>query len=212
MNRILVIASGALLAAAALTTTALALNSGDTSAHTIKVSHAKITGFTGTQTVSASARASFPRTWKQVSKAATHLTLREGSAICLYTVETTTGVDIGSADDATAAAHARTLAPATGAYVLEEGTRGSSAWRVTRVREDSVTHLHAVRVAQLTSMTQQLKLTGGRRAFQVITVDARSRKGDECHSGTYRDVAGPSIGDALATARTRAYVDFVPKR
>ena len=46
----------------------------------------------------------------------------------------------------------------------------------------------------------------GRKLWFQTTVTATSRVGDECHSGTYRDVAGPIIGDALATERIRAFI------
>ncbi len=208
MNRTLAITAGALVAAGALSSTAFALNSGDTRSRNIAVSHASIAGFDSPRTVSAKMRLSFPASWKRVTSPASRLSLRTGTPTCLYSVVARTAVAVGSATDTTATAYARTLAPATGRLTLEEGTRGSSAWRVTRIRRDAgVIELHAVGVSPLNSMSKQLGLTGGRRAFQVTTVDARSRKTDECHSGTYRQVVGPSIGDALATSRGRAFVD-----
>lgn len=212
MHRTLAIAAGALLAAGALTSTAAALNSGDTTSRKIAVSHAAIGAFSGSQTVTASARLSFPTSWKRVSSPATRVSLRTGSLGCRYSIVARTGVSVGSASDMNAAAYALSLAPASGRLVLDEGIRGSAAWRVTRIRQDSqLIVLHAVGISPLNSMSRQLGLTGGRRAFQVTTVDATSRKGDECHSGTYRNGIGPSIGDALATVRGRAFVDFVRK-
>jgi hypothetical protein len=210
MHRTLAIAAGALLAAGALTSTAAALNSGDTSSRKIAVSHAAIAGFTGSQTVTATMRLSFPTSWKRVASPATRVSLRTGSLGCRYSIVARTAVSVGSPADTTAAAYALSLTPATGRLVLDEGVRGTSAWRVTRIRQASnLVILRAVGASPLNSMSKQLGLTGGRRAFQVTTVEARSGEGDECHSGTYRNVVGPSIGDALATARGRAYIDVV---
>jgi|GEM_PF-6672070 len=204
MNRPLAIASGALLAAGALSSTAIALSSGDTTARTITVSKAMVTGFSGLQTVSAKMRLSFPTSWTRVSSPATRLSLRTGDGACRYSIVARTGVAVTTAGDAPAFALA--LAPAKARLVLDQGVRGSSAWRVTRTQDEPRRIvLHAVRVSPLTSVGRRLGLTAGQRAFQVTTVDAKSRVGDECHSGTYRQGVGPSIGDALATARGRAF-------
>jgi hypothetical protein len=212
MNRTLAIAAGALLAAGALTSTAAALNSGDTTSRKIAVSKAAIAGFSGSQTVTVNARLSFPTSWKRADSPATRVSLRTGSRGCRYSIVARTGVFVGSLADTSAATYALSLTPATGRLVLDEGIRGSSAWRVTRIGQASNrVILRAVGVSPLNSMSKQLGLTGGRRAFQVTTVDAKSGAGDECHTGTYRNGVGPSIGDALATARGRAYVDFVRK-
>jgi hypothetical protein len=50
----------------------------------------------------------------------------------------------------------------------------------------------------------------GAHKWQETVVTAASRKGGECHSGTYREVLGPQIGNALATAVGRAY-DFTTR-
>ena len=42
----------------------------------------------------------------------------------------------------------------------------------------------------------------GQVAWTEIRVTAVSRAGDECHSGTWRQALGPTIGDSLAVART----------
>jgi hypothetical protein len=43
----------------------------------------------------------------------------------------------------------------------------------------------------------------GQQVWTELRATAVSRRGDECHSGTYRESLGPALGDALATARTR---------
>ena len=50
----------------------------------------------------------------------------------------------------------------------------------------------------------------GQVAWSEIRVTATSRKGDECHSGTYRKALGPTLGDSLAVAR--ATLRFTRKR
>jgi hypothetical protein len=124
--------------------------------------------------------------------------MREGSRACTYTVRASLVVAAG--DEANAAARTSALAPATGARLLESGTRNRAAWRVTRPAAAGQIRLVAVRVDPLGSQS-------GAKLWLQTTVTAVSDAGDECHSGTYRDAAGPAIGDALATARTRAFVN-----
>jgi hypothetical protein len=76
-------------------------------------------------------------------------------------------------------------------YVLDAGTRGRAAWRVVRLPGPTgPVRLRAVRI----DPGQGLE----------TTVTADEDRGDECHMGTYRDVVGPGIGDALATLRGRS--------
>jgi hypothetical protein len=143
----------------------------------------------------------FPTNWHVRSLKKGVLVMREGSPSCTYTVRASLAVAAGDAADATA--RATSLAPATGARVLETGTRNSAAWRVTRPQvPGQVVRIVAVRVDPLRFASQQ----AGTKLWLQTTVTAVSGVGDECHSGTYREVTGPAIGDALATARTRAFV------
>jgi hypothetical protein len=143
----------------------------------------------------------FPTNWHVRSLNKGVLVMREGSPSCTYTVRASLAVAAGDAADATARATA--LAPATGARVLETGTRNSAAWRVTRPQvPGQVVRIVAVRVDPLRFASRQ----AGTKLWLQTTVTAVSGVGNECHSGTYREVAGPAIGDALATARTRAFV------
>jgi hypothetical protein len=72
---------------------------------------------------------------------------------------------------------------------------------VTRpVTTDGRVAIQGLRSAVLTRRTDITP--AGQVAWADLSVSARSRPGDECHSGTYRKTVGPQIGDALATART----------
>jgi hypothetical protein len=101
------------------------------------------------------------------------------------------------------------LRPAGPGYLLESGQRLGSAFVVIRERStDSVVRLRAVRAAVLTRRPDIAPT--GQVAWSEVIVTAASRRGDECHAGTYRDRLGPQLGDALATARTRLH--FVRKQ
>ncbi|MEA2256477.1 MAG: hypothetical protein QOG35_2522 [Solirubrobacteraceae bacterium] len=161
---------------------------------------APVDGLPGT-TAQISTKLTFPADWRVRSLKAGVLTLREGSRQCLYTVRAFSRVS--AADAADAAARVTALAPATGARLLDSGVRTSTAWRVTRPETGN----QQVRIVAVRA--QPLRFAGGqvgRTLWLETTVTAVSRVGDECHSGTYREVAGPYIGDALATARARAFV------
>jgi hypothetical protein len=151
-------------------------------------------------TAQAQATLAFPTNWRVSSLKKGVLVMREGSRSCTYTVRASVAVAAGDAADAAARAAALTPAPAN--RVLETGTRTSAAWRVTRPAADRQIRLVAVRVDPLRSASQQ----AGAKLWLQTTVTAVSDVGDECHAGTWRDSAGPTIGDALATARTRAFV------
>ena len=206
------------MALAVLSPAAVAVNSGDLTPRKVAVSDAAIAGYSGPQTVSATARLSFPTSWKAVRSSADHvnaderhsrLTLRAAYAHCSYTVTATTSAAVIASADATAAE--AQLAPAAKRYLLDAGTRGSSAWRVTHLAGTTGLEIHAVAVTPRDAIVKQLAVGAGQRAYQLITVDARPRPNGECHTGSYRDALAASIGDALATARTRAFVDFGPK-
>jgi hypothetical protein len=142
----------------------------------------------------------FPTDWKVTSLKKGVLVTREDSRSCTYTVRASLSVAAG--DDANASARATTLAPASGSRLLESGTRNRAAWRVTRPAAQRQIRIVAVRVEPLAFASRQ----AGRKVWLQTTVTAVSDVGDECHSGTYRATIGPAIGDALATARTQAFV------
>jgi hypothetical protein len=96
------------------------------------------------------------------------------------------------------------LAVPAPAYLLDAGQRAPGAWRVTRgatANQRITLNGEYARVAHADAGL----IPGGQSAWAEIVATASSRPGDECHSGTWRDTLGPALGDAFATARTRAY-------
>jgi hypothetical protein len=93
------------------------------------------------------------------------------------------------------------LVPAGPRYVLDSGERGSAAFRV--VRRKSVGGRVRVDALWAGVLTRRADIApAGQVAWSEIRVTARSRSGDECHSGTWRQALGPAIGDSLAVAST----------
>ena len=87
--------------------------------------------------------------------------------------------------------------------LLDSGQRGSnSAFRVIHEQgKGAVVSLRALWAGVLTGRADIAP--AGQIAWSELGVTAASRPGDECHAGTWRDVLGPQLGDALATTRTR---------
>lgn len=197
-------ATGAVLVA---TGAGAASSRGDLHSRTLKPSHVRVEGSSSTRTATLRARITVPRTWRLVTSRAALQTYRIGSRSCTYTTRVRTALVVTDAADASALAVQ--LAPASGPYVLDEGTRGRAAWRVTRLKDAKTTSMFAVGVYPRSLGRDAGAVAGeGQSAFQVIRVTSASHTGDECHSGTYRQVAGPQIGDALAIARTWGYIDI----
>ncbi|MDX6681236.1 MAG: hypothetical protein QOG94_1275 [Solirubrobacteraceae bacterium] len=92
------------------------------------------------------------------------------------------------------------LPAASAPYLLDSGVHGSRAFRVVRQKAASAVRVDGLWAGVLTRRTDIAP--SGQVMWSEIHVSARSRAGDECHSGTYREVLGPQIGDALATATT----------
>ena len=91
------------------------------------------------------------------------------------------------------------LVPDGPRYVLDSGERGSAAFRV--VRRKSVGGQVRVDALWAGVLTRRADIApAGQWAWSQIRVSARSRRGDECHSGTWREGLGPAIGDSLAVA------------
>jgi hypothetical protein len=148
-----------------------------------------------------------PMTWTAVKRTTTHQSFRVGTTHCQYSVTFTTRFAEDS--DETPLQHVTAaLSTPSSPYLLDQGTRNSgAAWRVTRLKPASARN----RRVQLRAMrADHRSLGGGERAWQETIASASSRAADECHAGTYRNVLGPQIGDALATATGRAY-SFAPK-
>src|SRR4051812_43340796 len=149
-----------------------------------------------------------PKAWQALRpKDKRHLSFHEGRPICRYTVTFTTRQAADTPE--TPVEHVTKAVPAAGAaYLLDYGQRGSStAWRVVRVKtagpSGTQVRLRAMRA-------DHRSIGSGAHKWQETVVTAASRKGGECHSGTYREVLGPQIGNALATAGGRAY-DFAAR-
>ncbi len=177
----------------------------DLTSRTLKPTKTKIEGYAGAKTATLTARITVPRSWTLATSKPSLQTYRVGSSICRYTVRVRTRLVVTSSD---ALGYARSYAPATGAYVLDEGTRGRAAWRVTRLKDAPTTALKAVGVYPRSLGSGNADVTASGSAFQIVTFDAAAPAKSECHAGTYRNVLGPQTGDALAIAKTRAYVDL----
>jgi hypothetical protein len=86
-------------------------------------------------------------------------------------------------------------------HLLDSGARGNRAFRV--VRQPGIggrVRLEALWAGVLTKRADIAP--AGQAAWTEIRVIAMSGAGDECHSGTWRQALGPTIGDSLAVART----------
>jgi hypothetical protein len=149
------------------------------------------------------ARLSFPSDWRRRGRGAASLTLEERTAACRYVVAVWTRVVF--APQPTAAAMALAALPAdTPRGLLDLGVRGDAAWRVVKLPGDGRVRLRAVSETPAAQVSVPAA-DAGPRAYQEIVVTATSVAGDSCPTGNYRDVVGPEIGDALATARVRAF-------
>ena len=147
-----------------------------------------------------------PRSWQPLrAKDNRHLSFHEGRSICRYSVTFTTRQAADTAE--TPAERVATAVPAAGSrYVLDFGQRGTTgAWRVVRL---PTTSLQQIRLRAMRA--DRRSIGNGAHKWQETVVTAASLKGGECHSGTYRQVLGPQIGNALATASGRAY-DFTTR-
>ena len=141
-----------------------------------------------------------PSAWRIVGKPSrTRLRLRApGTSMCTWTFTFTTRVFAGAA--APAAEVAAQRAPGDGPYVLDEGTRGSGAWRVVRLQAETV--LVGTRIDAVSGRG----VPKGKRLWREISGRAEPGAEDECHMGTYSEFAGPRMGDILAVAKGRAFV------
>ena len=159
---------------------------------------AGVTGITGT----ISTTLLVPNSWKrQKSKGAPVWLAGHGS--CFYRV--TTKATLTVAPSSSASARVTADLPAVGPRVLENGTRNSLAWRVTRPEQPGRTHVRAVS-ALTTSTRSVVTLPTGQSLWLEVWLDGIARPGSECHSGTYRETLGPQFGDVLATAHTRQFL------
>jgi len=174
----------------------------DLISRTLVVRYGRIADYSGRRTATADARITVPTGWRYLgTKHAMQIYRIATDAGCTFTTTVTTNVAL--ADSADAALLAEQLNSAGGPYLLDAGTRDGHAWRVTR-QKTPVTALLGVGVYP-DGITDEGVGGAGQQGFQIVTFSAVA--GTTCHSGGYRDVVGPEIGDALAIARTSAHVD-----
>ena len=147
----------------------------------------------------ARARVIVPRTWRRLSARPHQLRFEIPGRGCRYRVTfSVTSRLVPPGDPAQRVAE---LLPGAGPrYLLDSGQRGAGAFRVVREPSTDRVRLRALRVSVLTRRADIAP--AGQEASSEIGVAATSRAGDECHAGSWRERAGPQIGDALATART----------
>lgn len=153
------------------------------------------------------ARLVVPTAWRTAATSAGHAKFTLPNAMCTFDVTFTVRSVIG--DAGTPADRVTTAVPAAGSrYVLDEGQRLGSAFRVVRAKSSGGrVVVNAQRSAILTRRSDIAP--SGKVVWSDISVVARSRAGDECHSGTWRERLGPQLADVLATAKTN--LRFVKK-
>jgi hypothetical protein len=160
-----------------------------------------VTGALSHYVVTSRARVMAPGQWKRHAARAGRLrftaTQNPGCHYDLtYRIESVLAAP-GSASDFVAGR----LVPVGARYLLDGGQRGNTAFRV--VRRKSVAGRVRVDALWAGVLTRRADIApAGKWAWSEIHVTARSRSGDECHSGTWRQSLGPAIGDSLAVART----------
>lgn len=192
-----------LLVAGALVPGAIAAETVNLQSRTVPVT-ASVDGYEGVL-AKGNVRLLFPSAWTAKS-ARTSLKLRRAGAICSYSI--TVRFDYVLQDTGAQSAQlVKQMAPASGPYLLDDGTRGRMSWRVTRIKDTSRTRILAVRMAP-TAITAGRKhpLPAGKRLFERTTITAVDGADDECHTGTYRQSLGPSLGDALVLQKGRGYL------
>jgi hypothetical protein len=162
----------------------------------------KVSGPLSAFRATSSARVVVPAGWTPTGGAAGQARFRvRQNGSCSYDLTYTATTALGATGDA--AARVAAALPAPGAhYLLDSGARGNRAFRVIRRKTaDGRIRLQALWAGVLTKRADIAP--AGQAAWTQVRVTATSRKGDECHAGTYRDALGPNIGDSLAVARTK---------
>ncbi len=204
---VVLVAASVLVAACAATGAALPAGAADPAPDRDVISFSDpaadglpVTGPLSEFRVTSKARVTVPTRWERRDTKPGRLRFRlaRGGACTydlVYTVRTSLG-EPGSAQD-----RVERAVPAAGArYVLDEGVHGRRAFRVVRRQGTSQVRIDAQWSGVLTKRDDIAP--AGKVAWTDIRVLATSRRGDECHAGTYREAMGPDIGDSLAVART----------
>jgi hypothetical protein len=164
----------------------------------------------GGRTARLRSRVSFPADWRRAGDPAQGLTIIERTRSCRYRVAVRLRVVTAAAADAAALVLAeRPAAPPRG--LLDAGVRGTAAWRVVK-RPGAGRIRLAATWARTTVHTRPDGLPPDLHAYEQIVVSATAFAGDRCATGNYRDVVGPEIGDALATARVTSFIDGAVSR
>lgn len=160
-----------------------------------------VTGTLSDLVAGSRARVVVPTSWQQHSAPAGRLRLSTTRGTnCRYDMTYAVRSVLAPAQDAAAYA-AATLPAASSRHLLDSGQRGRSAFRV--VRQPGVGGRVRVDALWVGVLTKRADIAPAPMvAWTQITVTARSRAGDECHAGTWREALGPSIGDSLAVARS----------
>jgi hypothetical protein len=163
-----------------------------------------VTGPLSDFVATSSARVMAPTTWHRLTAPQGHLRfdVRQNGS-CSFTVSyavTSVLAPSGNAADAVASQ----LPAATPKHLIDAGVRGDRAFRV--IRRPGVGGRVRVDALWIGVLTKRADIApAGQSAWTRISVSAISTAGSECHSGTWRDSLGPTIGDSLAVARTRLH-------
>lgn len=169
-----------------------------------------VTGFDGV-VAKGSVRLLLPSSWVPRTTRTALVLRNTRSSACAYTITVRAAYVLGDRGADTGPL-VEALTPATGPFLLDAGTRGTTSWRVTRIKQAGSTsttriRLKAVRMApSAITAGRGNPLPAGKQVFLRTTVTATDRTGDECHTGTYRDAVGPQIGDGLVMQRGRGYL------
>jgi len=161
-----------------------------------------VTGVLSDLVATSTVRVVVPTSWRRLSAPSGRVRYRNTqNQSCHFTITYRVTSVIGATQDAGDYVTGL-LAAASSRHLLDSGERGSRAFRVVRragiggqVRVDALWTGVLTRRADVVS--------AGQTAWTHVRVTAVSDKGDECHSGTWREGLGPVIGDSLAVARTR---------
>ncbi len=137
---------------------------------------------TATRMAGASVSFLAPATWTTLRRRdRRHLSFRVGHTACVYSrhVDHAGRRRAGAGESAAEHVAAATPVPSRN-YVIDSGTRGGAAWRVTRLKTTDG------RVRLLAQHAVARSYGPSARAWHETIVSAVSRAGSECHSGTYR--------------------------
>lgn len=87
--------------------------------------------------------------------------------------------------------------------LLDDGIRRAAAWRVILHKKSPADTVIAERTQKVSTAPDKLP-PAGQAVWHELRARATEPPGGECHSGSYRDLVGPQLGDVMATARIKA--------